>query len=88
MVRDLAIEINKLADLMKEKEGIISIDINGEWSTNPKSVHMQNESFFDSFGEKFIDLIQERYRLDTEFPYEYSVMIEGVKFFCISKERA
>ena len=53
--------------------GLVSIDIAG--------VHLTNEAFFSTF-----DVSTMTDREDSRFPYEYHVVRDGVKFFCLTRE--
>ena len=54
------------------------------FSTYFPEVHMTNEAFIKCFSGR-PDIEKIRHMDDSDYPYEYRVKEQGVKFFCLSK---
>ena len=77
--------MQRLAESIKEVEGcskglgILRISVD-KWA-KCGVVHMESESFFEEFENYEVTE-----RDDTQYPYEFSAMVDGIKFFCIGRE--
>ena len=81
-------EIREIIDVAKEyldasrkarEYGIIAV-------YKPNSVQVCTEDEFRNLASSDLQEIVEFTREDTEYPYEYSIEIDGLKFFTISEK--
>lgn len=84
MLREIAAKVKEIENLVKENEKITSVYVPGCFLPGEADIFVREPFFFENFKDKPITEVN---RKDEDYSYEYSVMLEGIKVFCIAKER-